>query len=87
MCFRVGDKVSVPIERSRSALTGNLLAGTVARMALEDSLLLARNDFKGAFMLNTDLQFDAMCWSDNIATYYSTYIYIYIVHYHQHVRT
>ena len=66
--FRVGDTLTNAIERTRSALTGNLLSGSVARIVLEDSLVLARSNFTSGFQLSEQVRFDAMCWSDNLFT-------------------
>ena len=62
----VGRDFTRPLQRSRSALTGSPLAGTHARVCLEDSLVLARNEFVGIFQVSEDTSLDAMCWSDNV---------------------
>ena len=56
----------MPLERTRSALTGNPLASSIARVAIEDSLLLAQPEFEGVFELAQDCALDAQSWSDNL---------------------
>ena len=65
--LRVGSCSTRPLERTRSALTGNPLASCIARISVEDSLSLARHEFRSSFELQESMCLDAQSWSDNLA--------------------
>lgn len=65
--LRVGSCSTRPLERTRSALTGNPLASCIARISVEDSLSLARHEFRSSFELQESMFLDAPSWSDNLA--------------------
>ena len=67
LSFTAGAAVSNFILRTRSVLTGNPLAGMVARVVIEDSLSLARPRFVNTFALDDDFVLDALSWSDNLS--------------------
>ena len=62
--LKVGRCETRRLERTRSALTGNPLASSIARVAIENSLLLARGEFEGVCGLNDDCILDIQSWSD-----------------------
>ena len=55
------------MQRTRSALTGNPLSGTVARVPIEDSLSLARLELMNVFNMSDAYMLEAMSWSDNLS--------------------
>ena len=67
--FRVGHSVSRPLERTRSALTCSSISSSLARICIEDALILAQSAFKGVFKVSESLSLDAMAWSDNPITF------------------
>ena len=64
--LRVGFACTRALQRTRSALTGNCLAGFHARILIEDSLTLARSAFLDPFRISSEVTFDAVARSDNI---------------------
>ena len=64
----VGGKFATVSCRSRGALTGSPTAGPMARIAIEDSLILSLPEFEGVFDIDPSHQFPAIAWSDNICT-------------------
>ena len=67
LCFKAGLLSSRLVRRTRSALTGNPLSGTVARIPIEDSLCLARLEFNDVFNLDDAYVLDSLSWSDNLS--------------------
>ena len=57
--LKVGSCITRPLERTRRALTGNPLASSIAHIFVEDSLSLARHDFRGVFELPDSVLLDS----------------------------
>ena len=71
--FNVGGVSFNISNRSRGGLTGSQTAGTMARIAIEDTLISSLPLFQNCFELSQTHTFPAIAWSDNISTVAPTF--------------